>query len=162
MIIRKATLQDIPLLLRLADEARDTMRKSGNHHQWTKGYPSAEIFRKDIANGCCHIVETDGEVVGTFAFIPSPEPTYAHIIGAWTDDTKPYYVIHRIAGSRKSHGLFNAIIAYCFSHTDNIRIDTHRDNAIMQHLLAKQGFTYCGIIYLANGDERLAYQKILG
>ena len=38
--------------------------------------------------------------------------------------------------------------------------DTHRDNTIMQHLITKHGFTYCGIILLANGDERLAYQKI--
>ena len=30
----------------------------------------------------------------------------------------------------------------------------------MQHNIEKHGFTYCGIIYLANGDERLAYQKI--
>ena len=33
---------------------------------------------------------------------------------------------------------------------------------IMQHNIAKHGFTYCGIIYLANGDERLAYQKKQG
>ena len=32
--------------------------------------------------------------------------------------------------------------------------------AIMQVIIEKHGFTYCGIIYLANGDERLAYQKI--
>ena len=30
----------------------------------------------------------------------------------------------------------------------------------MQHNLLKHGFTYCGIIYLLNGDERLAYQRI--
>ena len=30
----------------------------------------------------------------------------------------------------------------------------------MQHNIEKHGFTYCGIIYLANGDERLAYQKL--
>ena len=30
----------------------------------------------------------------------------------------------------------------------------------MQHILQKHGFRYCGIIYLLNGDERLAYQKI--
>ena len=34
----------------------------------------------------------------------------------------------------------------------NIRIDTHRDNKIMQHNILKQGFTYCGIIYLQSGD----------
>ena len=32
----------------------------------------------------------------------------------------------------------------------------------MQHLLDKNGFTYCGIIYLDDGTERLAYQKQLG
>ena len=30
----------------------------------------------------------------------------------------------------------------------------------MQHLLEKHGFSYCGIIYLANGDPRLAYQRL--
>ena len=42
-----------------------------------------------------------------------------------------------------------------------IRIDTYRDNQIMQHVIKKYGFGYCGIIFLANGDERLAYQKIM-
>jgi RimJ/RimL family protein N-acetyltransferase len=50
---------------------------------------------------------------------------------------------------------------YCFAHATNIRIDTHRDNHIMQHVIQKHGFTYCGIIYLLSGDERLAYQKML-
>ena len=40
----------------------------------------------------------------------------------------------------------------------NLRIDTHRDNVIMRHVIDLYGFTYCGIIYLLNGDERLAYQ----
>jgi hypothetical protein len=30
----------------------------------------------------------------------------------------------------------------------------------MQHNIEKHGFTYCGIIYLASGDKRLAYQKL--
>ncbi len=39
--------------------------------------------------------------------------------------------------------------------------DTHRDNHIMQHNILKHGFQYCGVILLANGDERLAYQKMI-
>ena len=50
---------------------------------------------------------------------------------------------------------------FCFAHDVNIRIDTHRDNLIMQHNLLKHGFAYCGIIYLASGDTRLAYQRIV-
>ena len=55
--------------------------------------------------------------------------------------------------------IFISIMEFCFSHDTNIRIDTHRDNKIMQHNILKHGFTYCGIIYLLSGDERLAYQK---
>ena len=54
-----------------------------------------------------------------------------------------------------------ALLDFCFRRSPNLRIDTHRDNVIMQHLMQRHGFTRCGIIYLANGDERLAYQKIL-
>ena len=75
------------------------------------------------------------------------------------DDTLPYHVIHRIASVPNVHGVFKSIMDFCFSKERNIRIDTHRDNLIMQHNILKHGFTYCGIIYLASGDERLAYQK---
>ena len=42
----------------------------------------------------------------------------------------------------------------------HIRIDTHEDNVVMQNLLKKLGFKFCGIIHLKNGDKRLAYEKI--
>ena len=53
----------------------------------------------------------------------------------------------------------DAVLNFCYRHCDNIRIDTHRDNTIMRHCLLKAGFAYCGIIYLANGDERLAFHR---
>ena len=52
------------------------------------------------------------------------------------------------------------IMDWCFAQDSNIRIDTHRDNHIMQHCISRYGFTYCGIIYLASGDQRLAYQRL--
>ena len=48
---------------------------------------------------------------------------------------------------------------WTFRRTDTIRIDTHRDNVIMHHLLSKHGFHRCGVILLANGDPRDAYHK---
>ena len=157
---RLSTIEDIPALLKLADEARAIMRSSGNINQWVNGYPSREVFVRDIEQGHGYVVtDDDGDLVATFAFIPSPEPTYAKIYeGQWLDNDL-YYVIHRIASTQNSHGVLNEIIAYCFTITRNIRIDTHRDNVIMRHLLKKLGFAYCGIIYLADGAERLAFQR---
>jgi hypothetical protein len=69
-------------------------------------------------------------------------------------------VVHRIASYPEVHGVFSSIMDFCFRHDSNIRIDTHRANTIMQHNVMKHGFSYCGIIYLASGDERLAYQRL--
>ena len=57
------------------------------------------------------------------------------------------------------HGIFSTVIDYAGAHYSHLRIDTHRDNRIMQHLIRKHGFTYCGIIWLQDGTERLAYER---
>ena len=138
------------------------MRKSGNIHQWSDSYPSSSVFKNDISKGNSYIIEEDDKAIGTFALIPSPEITYKTIYnGEWLDSHSPYFVIHRIASCQKSTGVFQSILDFSFDKINNIRIDTHRDNVIMHHLLIKNGFCYCGIIKLLNGEARDAYQKIL-
>lgn len=156
-----ATAEQIPQIMDVVAGAKQIMRNSGNMNQWVGNYPSADVISHDIENGNGYVILNNGSVVAYFAFIPSPEPTYARIYeGEWLDDVLPYYVIHRIASTPSSHGIFKDIIDFGFSQCTNIRIDTYRDNQIMRHNLAKHGFTYCGIIYLTNGDERLAFQKL--
>ena len=160
-IIREATPTDIPEIMKVVDAAKGIMRQSGNMHQWGEGYPSEAVIAADMERNGGFVVEDDKKIVGYFAFLQSPDPTYAKIYeGKWIDDTLPYHVVHRIASNPDAHGIFSSIMDFCFSHDTNIRIDTHRDNKIMQHVILKQGFSYCGIIYLLSGDERLAYQKI--
>ena len=120
------------------------------------------MFRKDIELGGSHVMlDERGEVVGTFALLPSPEVTYNVIYdGQWLDD-EPYYVIHRIASTSGSHGILDALLDYCESQVRNIRIDTHEANIIMRKGLEKHGYQYCGIIHLLDGNERLAFQKRL-
>lgn len=158
-IIRKAVTDELDSIMVVLDAAKRIMRSSGNMRQWTDGYPSEDVIRKDIANGNGYVVEDDGRVTGYFAFIASPEPTYSRIYdGAWLDDSLPYHIIHRIGSYPDVHGIFRSIIEWCRSEDANLRIDTHRDNLIMQHNILKHGFVYCGIIFLESGDERLAYQ----
>ena len=159
--IRATQPTDMAEIMKVMDAAKTIMRQSGNMHQWGDGYPSESAINADIERNGSFVVEDDGRIVGYFAFLPSPEPTYDIIYdGEWLDDQQPYHVVHRIASYPDAHGIFTTIMDYCFSHDTNIRIDTHRDNTIMQHVILKYGFTYCGIIYLLSGDERLAYQMI--
>jgi hypothetical protein len=158
--IREAKPSDISAIMLVMEAAKKIMRSSGNMHQWGDGYPSEAVIYSDMEKHGGFVIEDGGRIVGYFAFLPSPDPTYSKIYdGAWLDDTQPYHVVHRIASYPEAHGIFSSIMNFCFSHDANIRIDTHKDNHIMQHNMIKHGFTYCGIIYLANGDERLAYQK---
>ena len=159
-IIREARPTDMADIMKVMDAAKRIMRQSGNMHQWGEGYPSEAVIRSDMEKNGGFVIEDDGKIAGYFAFLSSPESTYARIYeGRWLDDERSYHVVHRIGSYPDVHGIFSCIMEYCFSKDPNIRIDTHRDNTIMQHNIEKYGFTYCGIIYLANGDERLAYQK---
>ena len=161
MFIRKATEADLPRIGEIYENAKRFMRESGNPNQWNQGIPNIDTARKDMECGVGYVAEENGEVVATFMFSLDGEPTYDKIYeGKWLSD-EPYGVIHRIAVAEQGKGIVGHCINECFSRCHNLRIDTHRDNLPMQRALLNRGFQYCGIIYLANGDERLAYQKIL-
>ena len=159
--VRRTLSRDIPRLMQLFDLARQTMRADGNLTQWAGGYPDESAIRRDIRRKVSYVIVEGRKLIGTFAFIPGAEPTYRRIYrGHWLDRDTPYGTIHRIAGDPSAKGVFATCLAWCWEHLPNIRIDTHRDNRIMRHILETEGFTYCGIIYLLDGAERLAFQKI--
>ena len=96
--ITKATPQQVDDIMNVIAAAKQIMRQSGNLHQWADSYPSADVILHDIEVGGGYVVVDDGTIVGYFAFLPSPEPTYAKIYeGRWIEDTLPYHVVHRIA-----------------------------------------------------------------
>lgn len=102
-------------------------------------------------------MEEADRICGVFAFIIGADPTYERIDGGqWLND-RPYGTIHRIAGDGTVSGLLEKSLDFCFGLIDTVRIDTHEDNKIMQHVIKKNGFDYCGIIYSADGSPRLAY-----
>ena len=155
--IRRATAADLPALQPVFEAAKAIMRADGNPTQWAApGFPPDALILRDIDLGGGYVIE-ESKIVAYFALHPSPEPTYSYIDGAWLTD-EPYGVIHRMASYPDVHGIFAAIIDFAAARHAHLRIDTHRDNRIMQHLIDAAGFTYCGIIWLADGTERLAYE----
>jgi hypothetical protein len=163
MTISKALISDIDKIMPVYDCARRFMAENGNPNQWMNGYPSREVIFNDINNGNSYICRhRNGTIVAVFTFIIGIDPTY-HIIkdGSWLNDTIPYGVIHRLASNGTQKGIAKACIDWCFTKIRNIRIDTHRDNLIMQQIIIAYGFIYCGIIYTHNNTGRLAYQLMI-
>lgn len=160
MEIRVACMKDADRLMEIFEIAKRFMQSTGNVGQWINGYPQRELVEAGINSGHCYVCENEeGNIIGTFCFIPGPDPTYACIEGGdWLDD-EPYYVIHRLASDGSCKGIGRSCIEWCTKRCGNLRADTHADNKVVQHLLEKHGFLRCGIIYVANGTPRIAYQK---
>lgn len=156
--IRKSAPEDIPEMLEIFATARRFMAGTGNPDQWSEDYPGEELLKSDIASGDSHVILSEGRIVATFVLRPGNDPTYDTIYdGNWPNDL-PYATIHRIASRGERKGMLHAAMQYALERYSAIRIDTHRDNTVMRNAIAKEGFTYCGIIHCWNGTERLAYQ----
>ena len=159
-MIQKANMTQLPRILEIYENARDFMARSGNPDQWGRAYPPEEMIRQDILDGKSYVNLDGNRICAVFYFAVEADPTYGYIEGAWCND-EPYGVIHRIAVDGSGKGVAAECFAFAAQHCDNIRIDTHEKNIPMQRCLAKNGFARCGIIYLEDGDPRIAYQKVI-
>ena len=159
--VRTAAPQDEARILEIYKIARETMKQTGNPTQWGDSYPPDQLIHDDILTGRCRVVCEGDTITGVFALCRGADPCYARIEnGAWLNDTLPYGTIHRLASAGKRKGVASAVIEWCLEHCESLRADTHADNKIMQHLLEKNGFARCGIIHVADGSPRIAYQRM--
>ena len=163
MEIRHSTEDDLRRIMKIYEYARRSMAEHGNPNQWgPTNWPPEELIRSDIAEGNSYVCICEERIVGTFFFKQGKdiEPTYHSIEnGAWLDDSA-YGVIHRLAGDGTVNGIGQSCIEWAFKQCGHLRVDTHGDNRVMQNLLQKSGFHYCGIIYVIEDSyPRLAYER---
>lgn len=158
-MIRHAEETDMPVILEVYRIARAFMAAHGNTVQWQNNHPSREILDQDIDKGHLYVYENKGKVHGVFAFIPGEDPTYGAIEGEWMDES-PYAAIHRVASDGTEKGVFAKIAEYCKKEIPHLRIDTHERNLPMQGAVQKCGFHRCGIIHIADGSPRIAYEYV--
>lgn len=93
MLIRQATLTDIPQIMQLIAEVLPAMIASGNL-QWDGNYPNAVVFTKDINKGQLWVAEVEGHIAGISAITTDQEIEYAQV--GW-DLTEIAIVTHRLA-----------------------------------------------------------------
>jgi len=167
MVFRIATISDINKIMDIIRQAQEYLKGKGVD-QWQNNYPNFDVIRDDIEKRKSYVLETDGKIVATVAVSFNDEKTYEKIYeGKWITENE-YAVIHRIAvdskykGKRLSSIIISEIEKMCFKkNIHSIKVDTHTKNDSMRKMLSNNGFKYCGIIYLENGSERVAYEKVI-
>lgn len=159
MEIRKTRMEELDQVMAIYAHARKFMAEHGNATQWGQTKPARELVIEDITQGKSYVCVEDGKLAAVFFYQKGVDATYITIYdGAWKNDLA-YGVVHRIASAGTVKGAGAFCLNWAFEQCGNLKIDTHHDNIVMQNLLKKLGFEYCGIIHLMDGDERLAYQK---
>ena len=167
MEFRKATMADANGILKIIRQAQAYL-KSQEIDQWQNNYPNLEAVQKDIQEQIGYVLVKDGFLLGTVAVSFDGERTYDRIYEGEWKSIQPYVVIHRIAvheeykGQGLSAVMLERIEEICLKRgVHSIKVDTHEENLSMQKFLEKNGFVYCGVIYLADHSKRIAFEKIL-
>ena len=152
MEIRQAFPNEIGAIMTVIESARTALAEAGST-QWqgADGYPTEETIFDAVLNGQAYVVIVDGD------------PAYDKIYdGDWKHHNKRYITFHRIAvlSEFTGQGIAQTFIQGLIEGTDahDFRCDTHEKNTVMQHILEKLGYVYCGKVPI--DGERLAYQKI--
>ncbi|OFN12627.1 acetyltransferase [Lactobacillus sp. HMSC072E07] len=165
IFMRVAMPADIPAMMKVIASARQFLGAQGID-QWQGTYPDQAAIEQDIATGIGRVLIVDGRVAGVAALVVGPDPHYLRIDGAgWLADV-PYLAVHRFAldgsirGKQLSRVFFSNIMSEAYRRGfDDLRVDTHAKNVIMQHAITGMGFEFRGIVYMDEPvPERNAYE----
>lgn len=154
-MIKKAEFKDLDTIMEMIVEGRKHIQ-TYNIPQWINGYPSVDTITEDINKNKGYLLVEDDEIVGYFVVIEH-DPCYDTIDGAWLNN-EPYVAIHRSVTKYFNKGLGSKMFDELKMIYDHIRVDTHEGNISMNKCLLKNDFKYCGVIYLADGAPRNAYE----
>lgn len=166
MIFRKAVAADLERAIDIMNAAIVRLGAAGVD-QWQHGYPNVERLECDIKEGIGYVLCEGEEVVAYGAMVLTGEPAYAHITdGQWLTNEADYAVVHRMCVAQEHLGrgfgreFMLSAEREAAKYKSSMRIDTHADNRIMQQMVRKMGYEYCGIIYFES-RYLTAFEKLL-
>ncbi len=165
--LRNAQAGEENIAMDLINQAKAYLKEQGID-QWQTGYPDMEAILGDIEEQRGYFIMEDETIFGYACIDYKGEPAYQELKGNWLSGADaPYVVVHRMAFSKESRSKGLAEEAFCLvaeqaksRGISNFRVDTDEANKIMQHVLKKNGFTYCGVIWFDN-SEKIAFEKLI-
>ncbi len=166
MIIRRATLFDIPAVMTLVRVVVPLMRAEGNL-QWDDAYPNPDVFTRDVTLKQLWVADFDGIIGGIAAITEDQSEEYADV--GW-DLNERSLVIHRLAVDPefRGYGIATALLEEAEALAEEagisvLRVDTNTKNAATQKLFPKLGYSFSGEIDLGHrpGLRFFCYEKRL-
>ena len=166
MIVRLATLTDIPQILTLIADVIPVMKTAGNF-QWDNDYPNKQVFTQDINLNQLWVAEIAGTIAGVAAITTDQDAEYGQ---TGLDITETAIVTHRLAVNinYQGRGVAGALLKQAeheaiLRAVNILRIDTNIANQATQKLFPKLGYVLAGEISLTirPGLKFLCYEKRL-
>ena len=167
MEFRLATCKDSQKIQQIFDQGTAYFKELGID-QWQDGYPNEDVISDDISKKQCYVACDKNDIYGVIVMTLIEEDDYLTVEGgAWRYEGD-YGVIHRLAVNKNypAKGLSYELVAYAEQMALEkgrmiMRVDTHKDNLGMRHLLAKSGYQYIGDLMLSGGLPRIGLDKKL-
>ena len=164
MNFREAKKEDIESILEVISHAKEYMKRN-NSTQWNENYPNKETIINDIENNIGYVLIVENLIRGYMVVDFSDDEVYKNIKGKWKTFGN-YASIHRCAIHKELRGqgygseLFKFAEKLALSkNIRSVRVDTAPENETMKHLFNKNGYEYCGIVFI--DGEKIAYEKLL-
>ena len=167
--IRRARVADLEKITAVLESGRRFLEEQGLP-QWQDGYgPGRVDAAADIKAGYGYVLMVSNAVAGYAALIPEPDGSPPLSEGAYAGQYARYIAIHRVAvdGALRGSGLSRQFLRDMVTAAgglgyQDVRIDTHPGNVIMQRIIDRVGFSHRGTMHLPiPHGERLAYQVLL-
>ena len=149
----------------IINQAKAFLKEQGID-QWQTGYPNMEAILGDIEKERGYFFLENDVIFGYACIDYEGEPAYNELKGSWLSPMDAdYVVVHRMAFAKENRGkgladeAFRLVAEQAKSKgIENFRVDTDEANKIMQSVLKRNGFTYCGVIWFDN-SEKIAFEK---
>lgn len=92
-MIRNAKEKDITKIMEMIELSKEKMYKEGNF-QWQDGYPSKDLFLKDISKSALYVLEEENKIKGCISIEKNATDSYQNVIKETS--SKDSYVFHRL------------------------------------------------------------------
>lgn len=165
VLIRKATLEDLPCIMKIVRNIIVEMH-SYNNMQWDQSYPQESHFVSDINKGELYVAERNGILAGFICINHDQPGEYEGV--PWSHKC-PALVIHRmaVASDMRGYGIGSALVNYAehlasLALIGYLKTDTYSLNANAQKLFEKCGYCFTGdMSFLGKDKPFYCYEKIL-